>query len=238
MSEAIPTNNKKFWPFWIISIVIGVVMALGIWLPNRNYYCSDFGQCMIFMPYLTILWISALVIVIRLIKILKQRSMHSIKKMVTPLILFSFSLPTFSLINDSANSADVNNILKAEAIAIQQTCIENNKCQSAIDGKQFKRVRAGSYYTNKDSSDEIATSYFNNDGVGYNEKGITYKLKPWHGFIAINYKATSNKFRLSYTSDWDDLGTVEISGGVGSELIFKESCSACGGIEDTVRTLQ
>ena len=71
-----------------------------------------------------------------------------------------------------------------------------------------------------------------------NEKGITYKIKPWHGYIAINYKATSNKFRLSYTSDWDDLGTVEISGGVGSELIFKESCSACGGIEDTVRILQ
>ena len=116
MSEAIPTNNKKFWLFWIISIVIGVVMALGIWLPNRNYYCSDSGQCMIFMPYLTILWISALVIVIRLIKILKQRSMHSIKKIVTPLILFSFSLPTFSLLN---NSADVNNILEAEAIAIQ-----------------------------------------------------------------------------------------------------------------------
>ena len=235
MGEAIPTNNKKFWLFWIISIVIGVVMALGILLPNRNYYCSDVVQCINFIPSLAIFEISAVVIVIRMIKILIQRSMYSIKKIVTPLILFSFSFPIISMLN---NSADVNNILEAEAIAIQQTCIENNKCPSAIDGKQFKRVRAGSYYTSKDSSDEIAKSYFNEDGVGYNEKGITYKLKPWHGFIVINYKSTNNKFKLSYTSDSDDLGTVEISGGVGSELIFKESCSACGGIKDTIRTLQ
>ena len=236
MSEAIPTNNKKFWLFWIISIVIGVVMILVIWLPNRNYYCSDAIQCVNVIPSIAIFEISAVVIVIRMIKILIQRSMYSIKKIVTPLILFSFSFPiAISMLN---NSADVNNLLETEAITIHKTCIENNKCPSAIDGKQFKRVKAGSYFTGKDSSDEITKSYFNNDGVGYNEKGITYKLKPWHGYIAINYKSTNNKFKLSYTSDWDDLGTVEISGGVGSELIFKESCSACGGIEDTVRTLQ
>ena len=235
MNKAIPTNNKKFWLIWIISIVIGVVMILVIWLPNRHYYCSDAVQCANVLPFGLVSLFLVVAIVFRIIQILKQRSIYSIKKIVTPLILCSFLYP---IISTFSSSADVNNILETEAITIQKICIENNKCPSAIDGKQFKRVKAGSHFTSKDSSDEIAKSYFNNDGVGYNEKGITYKLKPWHGYIAINYKATSNKFRLSYTSDWDDLGTVEISGGIGSELIFKESCSACGGIEDTVRTLQ
>ena len=235
MSEAIPTNNKKFWLFWIISIVIGVVMILVIWLPNRHYYCSDAVQCANILPFGLVSLFLVVAIVFRIIQILKQRSIYSIKKIVTPLILFSFLYP---IISTFSSSADVNNLLESEAITIQKTCIENNKCPSAIDGKQFKRVKAGSHFTSKDSSDEIAKSYFNEDGVGYNEKGITYKLKPWHGYIAINYKSTNNKFKLSYTSDWDDLGTVEISGGIESELIFKESCSACGGIEDTVRTLQ
>jgi hypothetical protein len=235
MGEAIPTNNKKFWLFWIISIVIGVVMILVIWLPNRHYYCSDALECVNVLPFGLVSLFLVVAIVFRIIQILKQRSIYSFKKIVTPLILFSFLYP---IISTFSSSADVNNLLETEAITIQKTCIENNKCPSAIDGKQFKRVRAGSYYTSKDSSDEIAISYFNKDGVGYNEKGITYKLKPWHGFIVINYKSTNNKFKLSYTSDSDDLGTVEISGGVGSELIFKESCSACGGIKDTIRTLQ
>ena len=75
MNKAIPTNNKKFWLIWIISIVIGVVMILVIWLPNRHYYCSDAVQCANVLPFGLVSLFLVVAIVFRIIQILKQRKL-------------------------------------------------------------------------------------------------------------------------------------------------------------------
>jgi len=240
------------WALIIIPPILLYLLLLSIENTDQEYYCSDTYCDMSGVLFMPVLFFSFILLIERLIRKVKNNE-FPYKKLASPLLLFCISM--FWLFGDYRGGMHekiklINNRLEIIATEIQFICEFKKKCPSSLDGLNFKRVKAGSFSTQKGLSDEISKDNFLIDGIGYYEKkwpahslktykkGITYKLKPWHGLIAFDYKINNDKFSLSYVADRDDMVTIEISGGANLELTFKESCILCVGRDDVVRYLK
>jgi len=237
---------------WVYTIAFPLVLLV-IATPSKDseyYYCSDVycggGSTIVFGIITIILFIRIIDIletliksrlkigeIVKEVKRKKKKYISSLLFVAVMTLLLSETIPSMY---DKREA--INGQLEVIAKEIHLVCNIKQKCPSSLDGKRFKRVRAGAFLTRNNSSDELEKTLFNKVGVGYNDSGISYKLKPWHGLVVFAYKATNNRFKLSYMADHDDLVTIEISGGIGSDLIFKDSCTACGGRKDIERTLR
>lgn len=233
---------------WLLVISVPLVMLLLIYASSASsrerpyYYCNDVFCHMSIAPFAVLFAIISIIFlvgsggIIREFKQKKKRYISYVMYIVVGIVAVIIEHHNYGTVIQKRE--EINNQLIIVGKEIHSVCTIRQRCPLSLDGKRFKRVKAGAHFTELDSSDEIAENLYNKIGVGYNKEGITYKMKPWHGLIAFNYKATNRKFKLSYMSDHDDLVTIEISGGIGSKLTLNNFCTACGGREKTSHTIK
>ena len=93
-----------------------------------------------------------------------------------------------------------------------------------------KLIRPNQLFTLAGSGDEISDNLDSIKTAGYevpnddSSRTYTYKLKPYYGLTAFNFRVSSSSFLISWIANYDDAESINISGGINPELLKIGPC--------------
>ena len=217
----IAVKEKIAWSdisYWILAFIFGVVILYIVGINNRPT-----GASMLVGPIL-ILWI---VLIVRIVKgVYKKKIIERIPSLI--LIIFT----SISINNHFSVNSNIDKRMQTIANEIQNICIEQQKCPLTLTQlfDDVKLIKPNSIFTEAGTEDEIADNPTSIEAAGYNlfndgsSRTYTYKLKPYYGLTAFNFRVSSSSFLISWIAHKDDAEIINISGGINSELLKIGPC--------------
>jgi len=238
----------KYWIVWGLSFAFGIALLairidyeVSTLATNYRPICSPVVGCMRDMHMLLIWVLSGVVFVISIVFLFIRLFYKNKKKLVTPIILVACSFFTIYDLTAMGNTDVESRIIervKVLAIEIQNICIKNQQCPILLTdvSEDFRLITLGEEFTDHEVGDEIDPAsdemmaeagypytFIGNHEVAY--QFTTYKLIPFYGYIAFDYIANDDLFKLSWIAKESDQMVVTVSGGASSALIETRSCS-------------
>ena len=214
--------------YWILAFIIGAIL----FFVDGGFYrlTPKMPLINVFVLFILIIYLSINLIIYLFKEIvfalfnkrLKKKKIRVIPSLI--LICFTGSVTYSWMMLESKIDKRMFSIAKD----VQEMCSLNQKCPLSLT--QFfddvKLIRPNQIFTLAGSGDEISDNLDSIKTAGYevpnddSSRTYTYKLKPYYGLTAFNFRVSSSSFLITWIDKPNlDMETLAISGGISSELI-------------------
>ena len=231
--------------YWILAFIIGAILLSfeGFGMPTTQMPVISMFVLVILIIHLSInliIYLFKEIVIALFNKKLNKKRIRVIPSLI--LICFTGSV-TYSW---SMAQSKIDKRMHTIANEVQNICVEQQKCPLSLTQlfDDVKLIKPQSIFTEAGTEDEIADNPTSIEAAGYNlfndgsSRTYTYKLKPYYGLTAFNFRVSSSSFLISWIAHKDDAESINISGGINSELLkigpcrqFMEDCKTKSGYE-------
>ena len=218
--------------YWILAFIIGAILFFvdgGFYRLTPKMPLISAFVLLILIIHLSInliIYLFKQIVFALFNKRLKKKKIRVIPSLI--LICFTGSV-TYSW---QMVQSKIDKRMHTIANEVQNICVEQQKCPLSLTQlfDDVKLIRPNQIFTLAGSGDEISDNLDSIKAAGYevpnddSSRTYTYKLKPYYGLTAFNFRVSSSSFLISWIADYDDAESIIISGGINSELLKIGPC--------------